>query len=78
MLPLNVVYLDYKNISNNLFVKVKKNTTHVIFCIRFQQELVSINIRMFHCSELLCTLHFYHITIKISKSYFPIIFVKSP
>ena len=24
MLPLNLVYLDYKNVSNNLFVKVKK------------------------------------------------------
>ena len=75
MLPLNLVCLDYKkNISNNLFVKVKKNTIHVIFCIKLQQELVSIHTRVFHCSGLLCTLHFYLIITKISMSYLLISF----
>ena len=49
-----------------------KNTSHVLFCVRIRQELVCMHIRMFHCSELLCTLHFYHITTKISISYLPI------
>ena len=37
---------------------------HSCFYIRLQQELFSMHLRKCRCSELLCTLHFYHITIK--------------
>ena len=77
MLPVNLIYLDYKKYSNNLSVKVKKKHLPCYFCVRLQQELVRMHIRMCHCSESLCTLHFYHKTTKISISYLPITFVIS-